>query len=300
MISLCCNRFSARVRFCLLCCLLVLVAPAAWSATSLWTVSKDGRQLFLGGTLHLLSEQDFPLPGEYARAYAQADRLVLESDLDAVNSPEFQQALLSRLTYPPGESLRGHLSAETYAALEAHCRERGIPVATLNQFKPPLVSLSLSVLELQRLGLSQPGVDEFFYRRAVADAKPIDTLETTEQQLEFLVNMGQGRDDELITSTLREMQAAAQMVNDMRTGWRNGDEQRLMVSTIAPLRKEFPEVYQALLVERNKNWLEDIEAMLQSPELELILVGAAHLVGDEGMLSLLRQRGYRVESFTAP
>jgi uncharacterized protein YbaP (TraB family) len=280
------------------CVLLVIFAPVAGAETSLWKVSKGDRVLMIGGTLHMLSERDYPLPQEFEQAYRRADSLVLESDIGATNSPAFQNELAQKLTYPEGQSLRQHLSKEAYQALEAHCKSRGISVTALDQFKPPLIAISLSVLELQRMGMTAVGVDNYFYSRAHADRKSVVGLESAAQQLDFLVNMGAGRDDELILSTIQEMETAASVMAQVKSAWRGGDEQLLEAAALAPLRADFPDIYQTLVVQRNEDWLGQIEKMLGTREVELILVGAAHLVGNQGLLDELRERGYRVEPFS--
>ena len=284
-------RISARIfAFSLLLC---LALPAA-ADSSVWVVSKAGRQLFIGGTIHLLSEADYPLPDEFSQAYARADRLVFETDIAATQTPAFQQQMLQSLMYTDGRTLRSVLSATTYAELEKYCQSRGMPMLMLDGMRPQLVTVTLSMLELQRLGITSPGVDEYFYSQAQADHKPVQGLETAEQQLRFLAEMGQGREDELVLSSLREMEEMPALLEQMRRAWRSGDEQQFAQAAVDSMRTDYPAVYQSMLVARNNAWLPVIEQMLSTPEIEYVLVGAAHLVGRDGVLLQLRQRGYEV------
>ena len=109
--------------------------------------------------------------------------------------------------------------------------------------------------------------------------------------------MGEGHEDELILSTLSDLKELPTMMQAMKTAWRNGDLAQLEAVGITPMRKEYPAIYQIVLVQRNLSWLPEIESFFKTPETELILVGALHLAGKDGLLAQLQQRGYKVEPF---
>jgi uncharacterized protein YbaP (TraB family) len=280
--------------FILLCLLMPL---QAMSDTSLWRVSKNGAELFIGGTVHVLGKQDYPLPKEFNLAYNQAQMLVLETNLNDMNKPEIQTLLMQKLLYSKGESLKQHLKPATYQALEKFLKGRDIPVSNFQQFKPTMVMLALMISELQRLGLAESGVDDFFNRKAMAESKTLGQLESVSKQIDVLENMGKGHEDELILSTLNDLKTLPIMMRDLKTAWRNGDLAQLETIGITPLAKDYPALYQIVLVERNMSWIPQIEALLKTPETELILIGALHLAGKDGLLVQLRQRGYKVEAF---
>jgi uncharacterized protein YbaP (TraB family) len=266
----------------------------AHSQSSVWKIEIDDHQLFLGGTVHVLSAADYPLPKEFDQAYNSSHTVILEANIEQLKSQEFQQQVLSQMIYTDGTNLRNLLSDETYAKLEAFCAKRGIPASSLTMFKPGMVSMTLTLLELQRLGLMGAGVDAHFSARAKKDGKRLGMLETVEQQLSFLVAMGQGREDELINYTLRDIGKLQELLDSIKAAWRTGDLDALDHTTLEPLKEEFPELYRVLLVSRNETWLPMIEAMLYSDPVELVLVGALHLVGDQGLLQQLTDRGYSV------
>ena len=81
----------------------------------------------------------------------------------------------------------------------------------------------------------------------------------------------------------------------LKAAWRKGDNRELIKVALAPWLADFPELYQSLLVKRNTAWLPQLEAMLASPEVEYVLVGALHLVGKDGVINMLESRGYQVE-----
>ncbi len=268
---------------------------SAEAGSPVWKVSKAGQQLFIGGTIHMLAKQDYPLPAAFDRAYYQAARLVLETDMSKLQSPEFQLQLLSQLTYSDGRNLQQVLSKKTYKDLEAFVASRGVPMAALINFKPGMVAMTLTMMELQRLELMGTGVDEFFSTRAVDDGKALGALETAEQQMAFIAAMGDGREDEMIAYTLTDIQNLSSMLQTMKRAWRQGDVASLQKVTLAPFKQDFPEIYRSLLVERNNNWLPQVEAMLKNKEVELVLVGMLHLAGEDSLLAALAERGYKVE-----
>ncbi len=278
--------------------LLCLVFSAnTFADTSLWRVSKAGSELFLGGTIHMLSASDYPLPKEFEQAYSQAEMVVFETDLNAMAKMEIQQLLLQRVMYQKGKTLKDDLQPETYRALVEYSSAKGLQIEVLNQFKPPMVMLTLLMSELQRLGMSDSGVDSYFNQKANADGKKTGQLESVQVQLEVIANMGKGYEDEMILSTIEDMKELPLTMEAMKKAWRKGDIKQLEKIEIYPMKADFPHLYQLLLVNRNNAWIAKIEALLATPPIELVLVGALHLAADEGIIAMLRSRGYKVELF---
>lgn len=275
----------------------LLIAGPVYSETSLWRVSKDDAELYIGGTIHLLSTSDYPLPEAFDRVYRKADKLVLEVDLADFSGQQAQIAMMRRLQYVDGATLRDELNAETYAELQRFCLHAGIPIESLQNLKPPLVAISLMMFELHRLGLAEAGVDHFFSAKAKSDNKPVEALESLETQISALEQMGLGQENELILSTLREIQELPALLVELKSAWRSGDLDTLDELGIAPMRSDYPRLYRDLLVDRNNAWVPKIEAMLSTPERELILVGVLHLAGEKGVLQQLCERGYVVEPY---
>jgi len=202
---------------------------------------------------------------------------------------------LREVSYSDGRDIRQVLSASTYAALEQFFNARGIAMTQVVGFKPGMIAVTMSVLELQRLGLDGVGVDLYFQNRALQDGKRLGQLETVETQIEFIANMGRGQEDEMIVYSLEDTRRLPQLWQAILSAWREGDMGRLTEFGIKPIEDEFPQVYQDLLVSRNNAWMPRIEAMLQTREIEFVLVGALHLAGEDGLLRLLKTRGYALE-----
>jgi hypothetical protein len=244
----------------------------------------------------VLAKSDYPLPAAFENAYRQSAIVVLETDMQKMQTPEFQTLLQSKIVYTDGRSLKTVLKKTTYQALEEHMSSRGLPIANFEQLKPGMVAITLTLFELQRLGLVGTGVDEFFSLKARDDGKAIGQLESAEKQLAFLSTLGDGREDALITQTLSEIQQLPQLMTSLKAAWRQGDRDKMKALAITPIEKDFPKVYQQLIVQRNMDWIPEIEQMLKTKQVEFILVGAAHLVGEDGILAQLAARGYTIES----
>lgn len=275
--------------------LAALVAAAPAFSASVWKVSKGESTIFVGGTLHLLSEGDYPLPTPYEIAFDKASSVVLETDLDAVNSPAFSQQLLQQLSYTDGSTIQSYLSEDTYNALASHFASRGWPIESVSLLKPQLVSLTLTIGELQRLGLTIEGVDSHYAQKAKDAGKTLAWLESPEQQLAFIVAMGEDDPDGLIQYTLEDIKTLPENLALMKDYWFKGDLKGMTTDILDVFAKDYPEVYKSILVERNHNWLPHLISFFDSPEVEFVLVGALHLPGNDGVLALLEAQGYTVE-----
>lgn len=263
--------------------------------TAVWKVSDGQHEFYLGGTIHVLSSADYPLPNPFEFAYQKADTLVFETDMAALNGIDAQQKFASLMTLPGDQTLAQYLNEGTRAQLDVFLAQRGIPLQNFMSLSPVGVSLTLTMLELQRLGKSpEAGIDNHFNARAVADDKDLEALETLDQQLAFLSAMESLDANELILSTIAEVNEMAELWQEMLNEWREGDLQGLQELTLVPMQESYPGLTDVLLKERNLNWMKKIPAMLEDQDIEFVLVGALHLVGDFGLISMLKNRGYDV------
>lgn len=277
-----------------LCWLFLITCNWAYAA-SVWQVSKAGNTVYIGGTLHILSPQDFPLPNAYGIAYNQADKLVFETDIAGLNSPRFQQDSRARLTYGDGTQLKDVLSKETYKALKAHLAARQMDITAMANYTPALISITLSFAELRLLGLTSQGVDEFYYFKAMTDGKALDWFESPQQQLEFIAALGGEDEDQMIRYALDDVKQLPKALDELKKYWQSGDMGALYQSQGKSFHDDFPKIYQQLLVQRNENWLPAIEEMLTSAQTEFVLVGTMHLSGPDSVLDMLIKRGYSVQ-----
>ncbi len=291
------KHMKIRKLFLLLFLLVFIFVQSAHAGSSVWKVVKGDNQLFIGGTIHVLTQSDYPLPSAFEKAYAQSATLVLETDMQKMQDPAFQMEMLGKMVYTDGRNLKMVLNQATYNDLSTHLSSRGIPIDTLIQFKAGMMAMTLTIIELQRLGLIGAGVDQFFSSKAIHDQKTLGQLETVYEQLAFISTLGDGQENEMIAYTLRDLKDLPNLLQSIKDAWRNGDNRKLKEVALTPLKKEFPDIYKALIVKRNKAWIPKIEAMLKTKDVELVLVGAMHLVGDDGVLAQLAARGYKIQMF---
>jgi uncharacterized protein len=272
-----------------------LYAAAACGASPVWKVSRNGFHLYLGGTIHLLSAEDYPLPISFENAYYEAQEVVFEVDIEALKSPEFMQKMMLRNMYAGDDDITKHLQPQTLTKLKEYLQSRNMTLEPLKKMKPGFLAIMLASVEMRRIGMGESGVDQFFSDKAVRDGKTRSALETVDEQLDFISALGDEIEDQVIQHSLDELDTMREIVTGMKQAWRSGDMHALAELSLAEWKDEFPKLYQELLVDRNKNWMPRIRAMLENTPTEFVLVGALHLLGDDGLLEKLRNSGCRIE-----
>lgn len=274
--------------------LALLVADGLLADTSVWSVSSGTNTVYLGGTVHLLRESDYPLPEEYEQAYRAATEIVFETDISSMNELSVQEQMLQELTYSDERTLKTVLNDAAYTALSDYASGVGMPLLMLEKFKPGLLISTFQLLEFQRMGFTPQGVDVYFNSRAIGDAKAIGQLETVQEQIGFLAAMGEGNESEFILLSLSDLDETEELMEEMIRAWRLGDNERLSELFVEDMRLNSPQLYDSLLLQRNMRWIPMIDEMLLDGDTEFVLVGAAHLVGEDGLLQLLAEKGYRI------
>ena len=272
----------------------LLLVSISLNAASVWQVSKGNDKVFIGGTIHFLSESDYPLPQEYELAYGKSDTLVFETDIAIMNSPEFQQTTMNMMLLKDGKTIRDFISNDTFTKLETHLSARNIPVQNFMTFKPGFLTITLSVIELQLMGVSSAGVDAYYSAKATGDGKQQLWFETPEHQLEMLANLGKGEEDSMIAYTLDELQHLRTDMPKLMNAWKSGDMQEMAEIGIAEMQTQYPKVYEEILAQRNRNWIPKIKDLFGNEQTEFVLVGGLHLAGEDSVLTLLSKLGYRV------
>lgn len=274
--------------------LFIMAGFFAHAESSVWKVSKGESVLYVGATCHLLRKTDFPLPPEFDKAYQAASMTVFETDLAKLQEPAMQQEILKRTTYPDGATVDKHLSAPSYQLIRDYCSSNNLPLQALNRLKPAMLMVTITSLELMKLGVSQQGVDAFYHQQTQKDGKKSEGLETVGEQLDYIVSMADGQEDDFVRYSLDDMGKLAEVFDRLVTAWRTGDDEKIDALMVKALKTRLPGLYKKLITDRNNRWLPKIEAYLKTPQIEFILVGAGHLGGSEGVLASLRKKGYQV------
>jgi uncharacterized protein len=261
----------------------------------LWKVVSKGSTVYLLGSVHLLKPGAYPLSQPIEEAFRDSAKLVLEVSLDALNSPDAQQMVLAKALLPEGKTLNEMLSPATYEAVRQKVEGLGLDIAALKRMKPWFLSLSLVVMKMQQLGYdAQHGVDRHFFERARKEKKPVLGLETADFQIDLLDSLPAKTQEESLLQTLKELDQLEKEFEQVLRAWGAGDEKQLDRLLLKSFN-EYPDVYAKLISERNQNWLPKIERHFQDGNTTLVIVGAAHLIGRDGVVELLKKKGYLVE-----
>jgi len=273
----------------------LLVAVAAQAKSFAWKVTGKSGVVYLVGSVHLLSNDFYPLQPALEAAYKDSDLLVEEVDMAELTDPSAQLALLGKAMLPSATPLDKVISAETYAMLAKRAESLGLPLEPFKMLKPWMVALTLVQMEWQQAGFDpQLGLDKHFYDQAKADGKATQGLETAEYQISRLDGLTMDQQERLLAESLKELDDEKANMAKLVGAWRSGDSATVEKIVLADLKTE-PVLYQRLLVERNRNWLPKIEALFARPGRAFVVVGAAHLVGPDGLLQMLKARGCTVQ-----
>jgi hypothetical protein len=273
-------------------------APAAKAASAnrglIWKVEKGGRSGWLVGSLHLLTADAYPLPPALDTAFGAADVLVEEADPAELKAPEAAMKLVAKAMYPPGTTLQSQVSKETFDKIAKRAEKIGLPVDRLQAFKPWMVALTLVGLELQKGGFDPGlGLDQHFLNRAPGAGKKVRTLESAMEQIEFLENLSPQLQEGLVAATLDGADTELQQVQKIAAAWKAGETAPIERLLLTDMKSVDNAVYDTLLVGRNRRWVPQIEDCLSQQKC-FVVVGAAHLVGPDGLVTMLKAKGYTV------
>jgi uncharacterized protein YbaP (TraB family) len=287
--------FSRRLvfRFIFVFALIGGCAPLRIEAASgcVWKVSgPNGGTLFLGGSIHALRSTDYPLPSGYSRAFDAANRLAFEVDDKAL--AESSKGLSKAGEYPRGDSLKNHVDPRTYNYLRRLFGLMGVSEEKFLKFRPWYLALLLESPSLY--GRSEElGVEEFLMRRARANSKPMSGLESVREHMSIFSGLTDRQSEAYL---LLLFIPAGEDANGARMmeAWRHGDADKIARGFHESF-KDFPSLAERLLGVRNRNWIPKIEGYLRSGQTYFVIAGAAHMGGPDGVLSLLRTRGCKIE-----
>ena len=271
-----------------------VLADSAGTPVTMWMAEGSGNRVYLLGSIHLLREQDHPLPQIIADAYEDAETLYMELDMDDLD-PLATQATINRLgMLEEGISLRDVMGEELYAEAATAASELEIPLEMLERTEPWYAAITVEQLVLARIGFSTAyGIEMHLLRKASGDGKEILGFETLEQQLGYLDSLSLEAQRELLMQTLTEGAVIREIMDDLISAWRSGDIDYLEQTLLADL-SGYPELYDTIVADRNRLWVDTIDDLLDDGEDYLVIVGALHLVGEDGVPRLLEQRGIRI------
>ncbi len=264
-----------------------------------WELRGPHNTIYLAGSMHLLRPDAADLPAPVQRAYRDSSELVMEIDLDDLDPQAGAMFTATHGTYGPGQSLRAALGEARFARVLEEGTKLGIPSAALDRLEPWVVALLLSVAQMNAAGLdTSAGVEQQLQALAQTDGKPIAGLETLDFQLSIFDDLPPEQQAKFLELTLAEGEQMQDELDAITAAWREGraaDLESLLLGEYA----KFPELYDALVYRRNRNWIPKIRALGERDGNVLVVVGALHLVGEQGVIAMLEQAGFKPRRMTA-
>lgn len=275
--------------------LLVSVAGLAQSrdSASVWVMKGAKNTVYLAGSVHALPPGHSDFPPQLERAYAASRALVLEVDLDDLDPLEAVEFVTSRGTLPEDKTLADVIGADQYARVSKLAADLEVPEIVIARMEPWAAAMVLTQFALAKTGYdAQLGIDMQLVDRARADGKPVDGLETVEEQLGVFDARSFEEQTSFLLDSADDVPLLADDLKRLITAWRTGDLKALE-RELDKERVHAPALYDELLGARNKRWLPKIEKLLAKDQDVLVVVGALHFVGKDGLLELLKRDGHK-------
>lgn len=266
--------------------------PTIWRATR-----GDAGVVFVLGSVHLGTPRPLPLGERFERAWRRADELVLEVDLSAYGEADGQRLMDRYGRVSEAAPLEDRVSPRTWTLLDAYLGERSLPVATLDRYRPWLAATLIAVFEFHELGYDpEHGVDRALLQRALESGKPVVGLETLESQFATLAALPEPVQDLMLRDMLTRSGDFAEEATAMLEAWRDGRDEVLAGIAFRHLDDpDFAPFYEDILFERNRQMAGQVAELSRDGKTRLLVVGAAHTLGDRGIPALLEQQGFDVE-----
>jgi len=267
----------------------------AESKSCLWKIEKDSGQVYLAGSIHLLKKEHYPLKPVFEDALKEADLVVFEVNLDSIQTMQTQLRIMTKAMFQDGITLQSVLPDSTFKLAKEVCKELGLDINQWQNFKPWYFTLMILNIKLIQLGFDPNyGIDQYLFQKAKGAGKQIEGLESIEFQISLFEKMVKEDQELLVRHTLAEMDVLEKEFDKIYLAWRDGKPDELDQLLHASM-KEFPALYDHLLLDRNRTWLPQIKHYLKSQKTVMIIVGAGHLVVENSLIRMLQSEGFITE-----
>lgn len=273
--------------------------PLFWEVTN-----KNGEgKLYLLGSMHATNETAYPLRSAIMDAYKKCESLAVEADIVAYETDmDAQIKSMEQMVYNDGTKIYDHIPVETYDKLKEILTENGLYIASFDNYKPIMWASMVDSIILGKSGLSTDfGIDQFFLKLAKEEGKQIREIESVEFQLEMFNSFSDELQTLMFSPYIEDMEKQVDIINELFELWKGTDikafEKYLNEENEATTAKEqtlLDEYNKAMLIDRNIGMADKAEEYLQDGKNCFYVVGAAHMIGDDGIVKLLEQRGYTV------
>lgn len=262
--------------------------------TFLWKVESDDATVYLLGSIHLASPELYPLDPKIESAFNEADTLGLEISPSSMSSAKIQQQVMQKGMYAGNKSIKDDITAETFELLNNYLAANNLPTAMFHKMKPGLLAINLTTMKIMQMGYSpQLGLDRYFYQKGET-SKDIVELETVDEQLALILDIADK--DIYLQYTLESLEKTESALREIMHSWKHGDAEQMNDIILKPYHAE-PELqplFNKFFHTRNLKMVGKIKGFLSTAKKYFVIVGAGHLVGDQGIVALLRQEGYKV------
>jgi uncharacterized protein YbaP (TraB family) len=261
--------------------------------TSVWSMKGERNTVYLAGSVHALPKDDAQFPEQLDRAYEAAQVIVLEVDLEDMNPLDAVKFITANGTLPANQSLEDVMGVESYARVSKLAASLDVPEVVIAKLEPWAAALILTQFALTRTGFDPNlGIDMQITARARKDGKPVEGLETVIDQLTVFDARTFAEQTRFLLDSADDAPNLDKDLKELIEAWRKGDLGALEEAFIKE-RAKSPQLYDALLGARNRQWLPKIEALLAEDRDYLVVVGALHFVGRDGLLALLEKDGHK-------
>ncbi len=284
---------------------LVLLASTGWADTvahpvMLWKIQGTSNSIYLLGSIHMLRAEDHPLPTVIEAAYEEAEVLIMEVDMDDLDAVASQTAFVKAGVLQDDTTLRDLMGDDLYDQALRAAAVIDIPLDMLSKTEPWYAAMTIEIMVLSRIGFNPVlGVEMHLLSKAVADGKPVEGLETVDEQIGFLDGLSIAAQRDMLLTTLAEGARIGDLMDDMILAWRHGDT-RYLESALLESFAEHEELNRVLVTNRNQRWTQRIDTLLDDDNDYLIIVGALHLVGRGGVPNLLARKGFEIRQLSEP
>jgi len=263
----------------------------------LWKIQSKTATVYILGSMHMAKPDIYPLPQKIEESFAKSAVLALEADPAKAQDTALLRQMLAAAAYAKGGTLKEHLSGETFELARREIERLGLPMETFSRTKPWFLAMSIETLELQRLDYDPAnGIDIYFAGKAAGE-KQIVELESFDYQIRLLNGFSDREQELFLLYTLKEMATLQDEIEELMAAWRTGDTksmERLVTRTLTE-SPELQPIFAKLFFKRNREMTARIEQLLKGKQTVFVAVGAAHLVGKEGIIEQLRGKGFTEE-----
>ncbi len=262
----------------------------------LWRIQSKKNTVYMLGSIHLLKKDVYPLSRTIEDAFAKSDVLAVEADINDISRLDLQK-LMESAVYRPGDSIEKHVSGKTFNLIKEETARVGLPMELVYNQKPWFLALTLESVELMKSGYDPNyGVDKYFLSKAEG-RKKISELESLDYQIDLLAGLNDEEQELFLLYTLRELKVLVEEVDKLVDAWKSGAVEKMEATITRSLAEDrrFYIIYDKLVYRRNRSMAQKIEAYLKTNGTYFVIVGAAHLLGDKGIIHLLKDKGYSVE-----